>query len=71
MDYAEFGAKVVKILDDITTKPSKQSNLKRENANINGESPMGAMLQYGANTAKEYYLDTMIDPAITRLLIPP
>lgn len=67
MDYAEFGAKVVKILDDITTKPSKQSNLKRENANINGESPMGAMLQYGANTAKEYYLDTMIDPAIAKL----
>ena len=67
MDYARFGAKVVKIFDDITTKPAKQSNLKRENANINGESPMGAMLQYGANTAKEYYLDTMVDPQIAKL----
>ncbi len=67
MDYASFGAKVVRIFDDITTKPAKQSNLKRENANINGESPMGAMLQYGANTAKEYYLDTMVDTQIAKL----
>ena len=28
---------------------------------------MGAMLQQGANTAKEYYLDTMIDPEIAAL----
>lgn len=67
MNYAAFGAKVARIFDDITTKSSKSSNLKRENANINGESPMGAMLQYGSNTAKEYYLDTMVDPHIAYL----
>jgi len=60
----EFGAKVKSIFDDITVSQAKDCNLKRDNANINGDTAMGAMLQYGANTAKEYYLDTMIDPEI-------
>lgn len=67
MNDEQFGKKVRSIFDEITMKPAKDSNLKRDNANINGETPMGAMLQYGANSAKEYYLDTMIDPEIARL----
>lgn len=62
-----FGQKVRRILDDINKSSSRDSNLKRENGNINGDTPMGAMLQQGANTAKEYYLDTMVDPKIARL----
>lgn len=64
---AEFGRKVKKIFDDITAYSATESNLKRDNANINGDTPMGAMLQQGANTAKEYYLDTMIPPHIAEL----
>lgn len=41
--------------------------MKRDNANINGDTPMGAMLQYGANTAKEYNLDYLIKPDIAKL----
>ena len=67
MDDARFGRKVRKLLDEITRSPSKECNLKRDNANINGDTAMGAMLQYGANTAKEYYLETMIDPEAARL----
>ncbi len=63
----EFGKKVKKIFDDITILDTKDSDLKRDNANINGDSPMGAMLQYGANTAKEYNLDYLIKPNIARL----
>lgn len=62
-----FGQKVRRILDDINKSSSRDSNLKRENGNINGDTPMGAMLQQGANTAKEYYLETMIDPEIANL----
>ncbi len=58
-----FGDTVREIYDKVNLSDSKESNLKRDNANINGDTPMGAMLQQGANTAKEYYLDTMIDPA--------
>lgn len=62
-----FGEKVKSIFDSITTLQAKDSDLKRDNANINGDSPMGAMLQYGANTAKEYNLNYLIKPAIADL----
>lgn len=62
-----FGEKIKKIFDDITGSDSKNCNLKRDNANINGDTAMGAMLQYGANSAKEYYLEYEIPPEIARL----
>ena len=67
MDLTQFGTKVKSIYDEITADSAQKSNLKRENGNIDGNTPMGAMLQQGANTAKEYYLDTMVDPAIAKL----
>lgn len=71
MDYAQqifyFGRKVRDIFDSITVKPASACDLKRDNANIDGDTAMGAMLQYGANTAKEYYLDSMIDKKIAHL----
>ena len=63
----QFGEKVKAIFDSITVLQAKDSDLKRDNANINGDSPMGAMLQYGANTAKEYNLEYLIKPAIAEL----
>lgn len=62
-----FGKKVKAIFDDITASRAADCNLKRDNANINGDTAMGAMLQYGANSAKEYYLDTMVRPEIAAL----
>ena len=67
MDEAEFGGKVRKIFYGITSMDAEESNLKRDNANINGDTAMGSMLQYGANTAKEYYLDAMIDPIFAKM----
>ena len=54
MNELYFGQTVKKICDDINRTDAKDCNLKRENGNINGDTPMGAMLQQGANTAKEY-----------------
>ena len=67
MNELIFGQTVKKIYDDINRSNAKDCNLKRENGNINGDTPMGAMLQQGANTAKEYYLETMVDPEIANL----
>jgi ribonucleoside-triphosphate reductase len=67
MHDEEFGVKVKSIFDNITASQAKDSDLKRDNANINGDTAMGAMLQYGANTAKEYNLNWLIDPEIARL----
>lgn len=66
MQYS-FGEKVKSIFDSITILQAKDSDLKRDNANINGDSPMGAMLQYGANSAKEYNLEYLIKPEISEL----
>lgn len=56
----DFEIRVRKLLDDIVGSDASDCDLKRDNANINGDTAMGAMLQMGANTAKEYYLDTMV-----------
>lgn len=63
----DFGVKVKSIFDNITASQAKDSDMKRDNANINGDTAMGAMLQYGANTAKEYNLKWLIDPRTARL----
>lgn len=63
----QFGEKVKAIFDSITVLQAKDSDLKRDNANINGDSPMGAMLQYGANSAKEYNLSYLVRPEIAKL----
>lgn len=62
-----FGKTVKEIYDKITRSDAEKLDLKRDNANINGDTPMGAMLQQGANTAKEYYLNEMIPPRIAML----
>ena len=67
MDACCFGRKVLQIFDEIAGGSAGSCDLKRDNANINGDAPMGAMLQQGANTAKEYYLETMVDPEIADL----
>lgn len=67
MNDAEFGRKIRAIFDEVSGQNAKDSGLKRENGNIDGDTPMGAMLQQGANSAKAYYLETMIDPDIARL----
>ena len=67
IDEADFGQKVLKAFDEITGRAAADSSLKRDNANVNGDTAMGAMLQYGANAVKEYYLTKSIDPKIARL----
>lgn len=42
-------------------------DLKRENANINAEAPMGIMLKYGSETAKAWNLAHVLDPEIAEL----
>lgn len=53
---------ITELLKDIIDKPSVDVDLKRDNANINGDTAMGSMLQIGSATAKEYYLKNKIDP---------
>ena len=61
---ADFGQRVKTIIDKLMYS---DTDLKRDNANINGDTAMGAMLQIGANSAKEYYLDNVLERSHSRL----
>ena len=37
-------------------------DLKRENANIDGDTAMGSMLKYGSEGAKQFYEMYVLDP---------
>lgn len=47
---------------DITFSSSKDSDMKRENANINADTAMGTMLKYGSEGAKKFYELYVLDP---------
>ncbi len=58
----ELNTRLMRIYDDITNKAAIDSDIKRENANINGDTAMGAMLKYGSEGAKQFNLMNIIKP---------
>ncbi len=46
--------KFLKSLENLGLKSANEDDSKRENANVDGNSPMGSMLQYGATVSKEF-----------------
>ena len=42
----EINTRLMKTYEDITFKDAKTSDVKRENANVNGDTAMGQMLKY-------------------------
>jgi len=58
----EMNTRLMKIYEDITFSDSKESDRKRENANVNGDTAMGTMLQYGAAGAREFNQLFVLNP---------
>ena len=58
----DMNTKLMKIYEDLTFKEAKDNDVKRENANIDGNTAMGTMLKYGSEGAKEFYKMYVIDP---------
>ena len=58
----EMNTNLMKVLTDLTFKSAKDSDIKRENANIDGDTAMGTMLKYGSVSAKEFYELYVLDP---------
>ena len=52
---------LMKQISDITLKDKDEVDEKRENANIDGDTAMGVMLKMGSETAKSFYLQSVID----------
>ncbi|NLY85123.1 MAG: anaerobic ribonucleoside triphosphate reductase [Tissierellia bacterium] len=62
----EMNTRLMKVFEDLTFKEAKEIDLKRENANINGDTPMGTMLKYGSESAKQFNDLFVLNPAHSR-----
>ena len=62
----EMNTKIMKIYEDLTFSSAKDSDIKRENANIDGDTAMGTMLKYGSCGAKEFYEMYVLDPKFAK-----
>lgn len=50
-------------LREITFSDARDSDVKRENANVDGNTAMGSMLRFGTESAKQFNLLSVLDPA--------
>ena len=58
----DMNTKLMRIYEDLTFKPAADNDIKRENANIDGDTAMGTMLKYGSVSAKEFYEMYVLEP---------
>ncbi len=61
----DMNAELMHTFKDITFMDSSESDTKRENANIDGNSAMGAMLKYGTEGAKHFNHLYLLDPDVS------
>ncbi len=58
----EMNTQLMRVYEDLTFKAAKDNDVKRENANIDGDTAMGTMLRYGSEGAKCFYDMFILDP---------
>lgn len=58
----EMNTRLMKTYEDLTFKEAKDNDVKRENANIDGDTAMGTMLKYGSEGAKQFYEMYVLNP---------
>lgn len=60
----ECKSSIMKMMYDVTFGTPESLAIRRENANIDGDSSMGTMLKYGTEIAKQFNLAYMFSPDI-------
>ncbi|MEG0291438.1 MAG: anaerobic ribonucleoside triphosphate reductase [Anaerovoracaceae bacterium] len=58
----DMNTRLMKIYEDLTFKDAAENDIKRENANIDGDTAMGTMLKYGSEGAKQFYEMFVLKP---------
>ncbi len=58
----EMNTRLMQTYEEITFAEAKDSDVKRENANIDGDTAMGTMLKYGSEGAKQFYNMFVLKP---------
>lgn len=54
--------KFLKTIEGLGLKSAREEDLKRENANVDGDTAMGTMLQYGSTISKEFAKAYLMKP---------
>lgn len=62
----DVNSRLIQTLKDITFSKAADSDMKRENANIDADTAMGTMLKYGSESAKQFYEMCVIDPRFAK-----
>lgn len=62
----DMNTRLMHIYDDLTFQDAKDNDIKRENANIDGDTAMGTMLKFGSEGSKEYYKMCILKPSHSR-----
>ena len=57
--------KFLKAIENLGLKSSSEVNDKRENANVDGDTAMGTMLQFGSTISKEFAKSYLMKPKFT------
>lgn len=65
--HRDMKTNLMNTIREITFADAKDSDIKRENANIDGDTSMGTMLKYGSTTSKEFYMNYVLEPEHARL----
>lgn len=59
--------RLMQSIGELTFTDAKDSDMKRDNANIDGNTAMGTMLQYGSAVSKEFCMSQVINPKYGRM----
>ena len=54
--------KLMKAIESLSLKTAIEEDSKRDNANVDGNTPMGTMLQYGSTLAREFAKSYIMSP---------
>ena len=57
-----YKSDMMNIMREITFSSAVDADIKRENGNINADSPMGAMLKYGSEVSKQFTHQDLLTP---------
>ncbi|MDR2862819.1 MAG: anaerobic ribonucleoside triphosphate reductase [Puniceicoccales bacterium] len=56
-------SRLIKTLNGIVFDDAENNDLKRDNANVDGNTAMGAMLKFGSESSKEFSRTVLLNPA--------
>lgn len=62
----QMKSRLMQAYEEITFADARDSDVKRENANIDGDTAMGVMLKYGSEGAKQFYHMFVLNPEHSR-----